>query len=169
MSNGILATTLGVALSVLALACGSEGGDGSAGSGASSSGTNGTGASCTECGPGCEPCPVDCGDGLCSGGETCDSCAADCGACDACAGASCGAADACCPQGCTEATDADCTSTTTGLIPADRRIEWSPGVPGGIPSYPVCGNATDPPWNAKGDGSTDDTAAIQAALDDCPE
>jgi hypothetical protein len=54
------------------------------------------------------------------------------------------------------------------LIPADRRIEWKPGVPGGIPSYPVFCSVRDAAYGAKGDGQADDTAAIQKALDACP-
>jgi hypothetical protein len=55
------------------------------------------------------------------------------------------------------------------VIPADRRMDWRPGVPGGIPTYPVFASAKAAPFGAKGDGKTDDTAAIQKALDDCPE
>src|SRR5690606_3076556 len=48
------------------------------------------------------------------------------------------------------------------IIPAERRIEWSPGVPGGIPHYPVQNNVLD--FGAVGDGEADDTQAIKDAL-----
>ena len=55
------------------------------------------------------------------------------------------------------------------LIPEGRRMDWMPGVPGGIPAYPAFANVKAAPYSAKGDGKADDTAAIQKALDDCPE
>ena len=53
------------------------------------------------------------------------------------------------------------------IISSDRRINWSPGIPGGIPNYPLGINVKNSPYNAQGDGVTDDTTAIQAALDAC--
>ena len=41
------------------------------------------------------------------------------------------------------------------IIPPDRRIDWSPGIPGGLPSYPVAINVKDGPYLAKGDGVAD--------------
>jgi len=47
-------------------------------------------------------------------------------------------------------------------------IEWSPGIPGGIPTYPVSINVKNAPYNAKGDGIGDDTTAIKQAVANCP-
>jgi hypothetical protein len=53
-------------------------------------------------------------------------------------------------------------------IPDDRRIEWRPGVPGGIPDPATACPASAPSvreFGAVGDGTTDDAAAFQAAVD----
>jgi hypothetical protein len=58
----------------------------------------------------------------------------------------------------------------TDILPADRRVPWAPGIPGGIPARTeICATVTDAPYDATGDGMTDDAAAIQAAIDACPE
>jgi len=53
------------------------------------------------------------------------------------------------------------------ILPASRGTVWNPGVPGGVPvRTQVCANINAASY---GNGSTDATAAIQAALDACPE
>jgi hypothetical protein len=48
------------------------------------------------------------------------------------------------------------------ILPADRRTSWSPGIPGGIPTYTT--NVTTIDAATYGNGTTDATAAINAAL-----
>jgi len=51
-------------------------------------------------------------------------------------------------------------------LPAERRIRWSPGIPGGIPQVTrTCATVDAVRY---GNGITDATAAIQRALDACP-
>jgi hypothetical protein len=54
-----------------------------------------------------------------------------------------------------------------GLIPADRRTTWNPGIPGGIPvRTTVCATLAAATF---GNGTQDAASAIQSALDACPE
>ncbi|MBN1569576.1 MAG: hypothetical protein JXA73_17155 [Acidobacteria bacterium] len=53
------------------------------------------------------------------------------------------------------------------IIPSDRRIDWSyAGIPGGIPNRTTICKTIDSA--TYGNGSTDATSAIQAALNNCP-
>jgi PKD repeat protein len=58
-------------------------------------------------------------------------------------------------------------------LPADRTVDWSlagvwHGGVKGIPTYPISRNVREAPYNAYGDGTHDDTAAIQSAINSCP-
>jgi hypothetical protein len=56
----------------------------------------------------------------------------------------------------------------SGIIPEDRLIDWSQsGIPGGIPQRTTICTTIDAA--AYGNGQTDARAAIQSALDNCPE
>jgi hypothetical protein len=52
------------------------------------------------------------------------------------------------------------------IIPSDRIISWSPGVPEGIPNYKVSVNVKD--YGAKGNGSSDDSKAFKDAISAAP-
>jgi len=54
------------------------------------------------------------------------------------------------------------------ILQLDRRIDWKPGIAGGIPSYLVAINVRNAPYNARGDGIADDTAALRLAIANCP-
>jgi len=65
-------------------------------------------------------------------------------------------------------------ATTGGVVPAERLPPsgtWAgAGVEGGIPNRTtVCATVTDAPYGADASGATSAVAAIQSAIDDCPD
>jgi hypothetical protein len=147
------------------------GGDGSSsgGSGTGSGSSSGTGAGTgTGSTPNTPACPSTCNDSnACTTDAISSGTAEDCNLeCTHDAITTCEDDDGCCAPGCTTDSDSDCTSTSIPSIPDDRRIPWNPGIPDGIPSRTEICATIDA---ALGDGETDATSAIQAALDACPE
>jgi hypothetical protein len=58
------------------------------------------------------------------------------------------------------------SASASEIMPADRRIAWNPGIPGGIPARTtVCATVHASTYR---DGSADATSGIQAAIDACP-
>jgi len=58
------------------------------------------------------------------------------------------------------------TPSSSDIMPPERRTTWNPGIPGGIPSRTVVCRTLNA--SAFGNGASDATAAIQAAIDACP-
>src|SRR5258708_5161231 len=55
---------------------------------------------------------------------------------------------------------------TDTILAPQRRTQWNPGIPGGIPSMTtICATINAP---TSGNGTTDATAAIQSAISACP-
>jgi len=55
------------------------------------------------------------------------------------------------------------------IIPSSRRVNWEPGVLGGIPNRTtIFANVTQAPYNANSSGSANAAAAIQSAINACP-
>ena len=68
--------------------------------------------------------------------------------------------------GVTDRASSTVTVQALKALGSDRRTVWKPGVSGGIPSRStVCATIAA---SAHGNGAKDATAAIQAAIDDCP-
>ena len=56
------------------------------------------------------------------------------------------------------------------ILPADRRVEWVVGIPGGIPiDRPAWKSVTDAPYHADPTGRADSTPAFNRAIADTPE
>jgi hypothetical protein len=60
-----------------------------------------------------------------------------------------------------------CIPVSTFSLPASSSINWQPGIPGGIPNYPVGANIMN--YGAVGDGVSDDTQALINAIAATPE
>lgn len=55
------------------------------------------------------------------------------------------------------------------ILSPSRRIQWDPGVPGGIPALTtIFADVTQAPYNANKTGSSDAAPAIQSAINNCP-
>lgn len=67
--------------------------------------------------------------------------------------------------------------SSNGIIPEDRMMEWIPGVnvgiPGGIPErttiFVNVATTDNPDYRCYGDGVKDNSAALQRAMNDCPD
>jgi hypothetical protein len=57
---------------------------------------------------------------------------------------------------------------TAIILTTNQVVDWRPGVPGGIPVYAQAINIKNAPYNATGNGTTDDRASIVAAIAACP-
>jgi hypothetical protein len=71
--------------------------------------------------------------------------------------------------GCKSAVRASSSAVTptADVLPLERRTTWNPGIPGGIPTRTtVCATLNAATY---GNGSSDATPGIQAAIDGCPE
>jgi len=64
---------------------------------------------------------------------------------------------------------ASTTPARAEIIPPDRRIDWQPGIEGGIPDRTTICADVQADHGAVADGSTDDSGAFQAAIAACPE
>ncbi len=167
LTTGRAATAAAVALSSLVYFVGCAGGGGGGGSGASTGGSGGSKTNMPK--PNMPTCKASCDDGnACTTDSTTSGTVEDCNLeCAYETISACEGGDGCCAQGCTPDSDSDCTATTISAVPDNRRIAWNPGIPGGIPNRTeVCATIDAA---TLGDGQTDATSAIQAAIDACPE